>query len=288
VNRFVVDGREFYREGRVLTLCGLYSAWYETIDDPQAIVQSLKRARCGVDIFTFFQRVPHVVPRFNYYREPYPVAVIKLTTYEEWLTKATSKNTRRAIKRGVRHGVEVRTVQLDETFIRGISEIYNETPVRQGRRFPHYGDSLEKIRRECSTLGDKNIYLGAYHEGELVGYARIVIEHEFADLLQLLSKISHREKCVSNALLARVVELCCARGMGYLAYGDLSSNTLSEFKRHNGFVKMELPRYYVPLTGLGAVALRFGLHRPLSSFLPHRATLILKDLRHRWHSFRTT
>jgi len=45
---------------------------------------------------------------------------------------------------------------------------------------------------------------------------KVVFEDEFADVLQLLSKISHRDKSVNNALLARAVDICAARGVGYM------------------------------------------------------------------------
>lgn len=273
--------KEFFCSGKFVRVCGLAAAWYEPIDDPEPIVASLHRS--GVHIFTFFQRVPHTEPRFKYYMERYEVAVIKLINYNYWWRECINKKTRQSVKMAVKRGVEVRVVPFDEHYIRGIHQIYNETPIRQGRRFLHYGDSIEKVRKENGTFFEKSLYLGAYYGEELVGFMRIVIEDQFADVLQLLSKMAHRDKGVNNALLAKGVEICSARGIGYLVYGDLKEGGLDDFKRHNGFSVMELPRYYIPLNWFGEVALKMKLHKEVSDMLPRPVVSVLKGLRRRWY-----
>jgi hypothetical protein len=46
---------------------------------------------------------------------------------------------------------------------------------------------------------------------------------------------------------------------------------MTEFKRRNGFVQMDYPRYFVPLTLRGKVAVALKLHRGLLGLLPARA-----------------
>jgi len=79
-----VDNREFYSTGRIIKICGLINAWYEDVENPETLAESLKKFKQRLDIFTFFQRVPHTVPKFNYYMEPYNVAVIKVISYDDW------------------------------------------------------------------------------------------------------------------------------------------------------------------------------------------------------------
>lgn len=279
---FDAAGREFYCAGNFVRVCGLVNAWYEPLDDPESIIASL--AGRSVDIFTFFQRVPHTEPKFTYYMEEYEVAVIKLSSYEYWWRECIRKTTRQTIKGAATRGIKVQVVDFDDQYIQGIHQIYNETPIRQGKQFPHYGDSIEKVRRENGTFREKSLYLGAYYERELVGFMKVVFEDEFADVLQLLSKMAHRDKFANNALLAKAIEVCSARGMPYLVYGDMKDGGLDNFKRHNGFSKMLLPRYYVPLTWLGKVALKMKLHQRLSQRLPLPVASVLKDFRRRWYS----
>src|SRR5438105_12129543 len=44
-----------------------------------------------------------------------------------------------------------------EELARGIWEIYNETPIRQGRKFFNYGKTLDTVRREASTFLDCSV-----------------------------------------------------------------------------------------------------------------------------------
>ena len=282
---FSAGGRDFYIEKRLVRICGLAAAWYETVEDPEILVEYVKKSKQKAHLFTFFQRVPDIDPQYAYYMEPYSVAVIRLSRYEDWWNNDIGKKTRQMVKKAQKSGVDVRAVSFDDEFVRGISDIYNETPMRQGRKFPHYNDALEKVRAENSTFKERSIYVGAYYQNDLIGFARVVCEEKFADILQLLSKVSHREKCATNALLAKAVELCAERSTGYLVYGDWDMSGLGDFKRHNGFSKMDLPRYYIPLNWTGEIALKFGLHRRYSDLLPEKVVPFLKDIRRKWHEF---
>ena len=278
----MTGNREIYSSGRLIKLCALVNAWYESVENPETLISSIKKLEEKQHIFTFFQRPPHIEPKFNYYKEPYSVAVIKLKSYDDWWNNSIGKYARQAVKRSQKYGVEVRAKIFDDEFIKGISRIYNETPLRAGKKFPHYNDSLEKVKKENGTFIDRSLFLGAYYETELVGFAKIVFEEEFADILQLLSKISHRYKCVTNALLAKIVEVCSEREVGYIAYGNFDSSGLGDFKRHNGFTRMDLPRYYIPLNLVGKVALRLKLHRSFSDAIPDEVKPFLRGFRKWW------
>ena len=283
---FTVENREFYSSGRVIKLCGQVNAWYENIDNLDELIISLKQLQERQHIFTFFQRVPHTVPVHNFYMEPYPVGVIKLKSYDDWWKNSIKNKTRQAVKSSEKKGITVDVVNFDDEFIKGISAIYNESPVRAGKKFPHYNDSLDKVKRENGTFINRSVFIGAYYRSELVGFAKIVFEADFVDILQLLAKITHRDKCVTNALIAKIVAICSERGVEYISYDDLNSSSLSDFKRHNGFLRMELPRYYVPLNIVGAVAIKLKLHRPLSQWFPERMLPLMRDLRKQWYERR--
>jgi hypothetical protein len=51
----------------------------------------------------------------------------------------------------------------------------------------------------------------------------------------------------------------------------------------NGFQRVELPRYYVPITNLGRVALRLGLHHRLIDRIPESVAAKLRELRKAWY-----
>lgn len=269
-------------------MCGPTGHWYDAVEDPGATVTALRRESRRLDVFTFFQQVPQTVPVHPFHTEPYPLAVLDLTSFEEWHAKRINKSMRRAIRKAEASGIEVRPTPFDDAFVAGVCDLYNETPMRQGRRFPHYGDSLEKVRRELGTFAQRSVFLGAYQGGQLVGSTKIVFLERVADVLQFLSRVSHQDRGVSAAMLACTVRISLSRASRYLVYGELHHGGLGEFKRQAGFVRMDLPRYFVPLSPLGACAIALRLHRRPSSFLPPAASAALKSLRRRWFASRLT
>ena len=168
-------------------------------------------------------------------------------------------------------------------FVRGMTAIFNETPIRQGRRFWHYGKDFETVKKQFSRFLYREELLGAYYHDELVGFVMLGKTPAFADLGQIISKVEHRDKAVTNALIAKAVEVCCERGIGHLVYAFWTDDSLGEFKRQSGFREVKLPRYYVPLTLKGRMALRAGAHRGLKELLPTALTSSLKRARRAWY-----
>ncbi|MGH9342981.1 MAG: hypothetical protein ACRD19_04390, partial [Terriglobia bacterium] len=103
--------------------------------------------------------------------------------------------------------------------------------------------------------------------------------------IQVLSQIRHRHEKTSNALIAKVVEICVEEGLSHFVYGRYVYNnpasSLTEFKRRNGFEPILVPRYYIPLTRKGALALKLRLHWPLIQHVPESWRPRLFSLRER-------
>jgi hypothetical protein len=278
-----IAGRTFeVTPGPVRTL-RLEDEWFADVPDPSRVIEAVRGDRTlGVDVFSFWQRVPDVVPRFPYCRETEQLAVLKISTYEHWLTKQISSNARSRIKKAQKSGIEVRETAFDDTFVDGLTRIFNETPVRQGRAFWHYGKSTETVREQFSRYLFRETLLGAYFEGELVGVLMLADAGSFCVPGQIISSLNHRDKGTNNALIAKAVEVCAARGFQYFVYFYWSDDSLTEFKRRCGFEPVEIPRYFVPLSWKGAAAIRAGLHRGVAGSLPPRVRDALKDARRWW------
>lgn len=274
-----VQGKQLSCTNGIVRVCRLCAPWYETVSDFRSLVDALGSVRPRPHLFTFFQRVPRVVPEYAYPLSWKSVAVISLSDYETWWKEQIGKKTRHAVRKAQKSGVDVCTVSFGDQLVAGIHAIYSETPIRQGRRFAHFGDTLEEVRRANASYLDRSEFIGAYVGSKLVGFAKIVFEQEFADILQFLASVDFRDARVANALMAKVVERCCDRGFQYVAYGEWDSGSLTDFKRHNGFTQMKLPEYHVPLTLVGRVILRLGLHRPVRKLLPRRVAAALYSIR---------
>jgi hypothetical protein len=262
-----------------------------SLPDPLAVLDQCRAMRPKPDIFTFAQRVPHAEPRYRFPLTWDNVAVIPLSSFDAWLAKQVTPATRRNIKSAEKKGVTVRAVDYDDAYVRGIMSIYDETPIRQGRRFWHYGKPFDAVKAENGTYADRSTFLAAFVEGEMVGYLKMVWDADTAAVMQVISQIKHYDKRPNNALLAEAVRQGCARGIRYLqyesfVYGKKAENSLTDFKRSNGFIRMDVPRYHVPLTAKGALALRLGLNGRLQDRLPAPAIAAWIDLRSRWYRLR--
>jgi hypothetical protein len=292
VPAFVLQDSLIVTKGRFVRIAEIFDEYWQMADslpDPECVLEHLKGASHRPDLFTFAQRAPLTEPRFQFYKEWDNVAAMPVSTYEEWFHKQISPASRRNIRASEKKGVVVRTDNFDERYVRGIMSIYNESPSRAGRNFWHYGKPYEAVREENGTYRDRSTFLGAYFKDEMIGYMKIVWDTRSAAIMQILSKLKFRDKRPNNALLSEAVKLCAQRGVQYLlyeryVYGNKGEDSLTRFKEGNGFVRLDLPRYFVPLTLKGSIVLKLGLHRDLKDLMPPLIRKHLIELRDRWHA----
>ena len=64
----------------------------------------------------------------------------------------------------------MREAAYDDEFVRGMTEIFNEAPIRQGRRFWHYGKDFETVKQQFSRYLFREEMIGAYYGGEMIGF----------------------------------------------------------------------------------------------------------------------
>jgi hypothetical protein len=286
-----IAGTRFVVEGNALRIVRADHEWDVDIDDPGAILAAFRTSRRRLDLFTFTQRLPHTEPKFNYAMEWGNVAAIPISTFNDWWLQPVVKETRNKVRKGRKLGVEIAVVDLDDDLVRGIVAIYNESPIRQGKLFPDYGKDPETIKRKLATFPDRSDFIGAYYKGELIGFVKLVSAGPFTRTMHVISSLRHRDKAPTNALIARAVQLCVDRGIPYLVYGQFEygkrgGKGLVAFKHYTGFRKIELPRYYVPLSSFGRLCLRLKLHHGLVEWLPRGLIDRLLDLRARGYQFR--
>lgn len=256
----------------------------ETFPDPELFVESFHQAGGKADILTFVEKLPNTQPRYAYYWEWSNLATLPITTYSNWLKNQTEHDVRSAIKKAARLGVVVKTAELDDAFLKGVKAIYDESPVRQGTRFWHYQKDLKTIKKETSTYADRSTFLGAYFEDQLIGFLQLVyLGNVEAVVFHIIALKKFAKLKPSNGLIAKAVELCEQRGIAYMTYARYvyrnPRSSLTEFKRRNGFQKSLLPRYYIPVTAKGKMALKLRLHRPLVDWIPSPLLALVRNLR---------
>jgi len=284
------DNRELRVKGGPCRLAHLDADDYKFLDDPEPLLSELRRARFGIDLFTFLQKLPDNSPKYPYAFEMDNLAVLPVSTFDHWWTKQIGFKARNKAKQAEKKGISVREVPLDDALVNGIWQIYNETPVRQGRPFPHYGKNLETVRRMSATFLESSVFIGAFDGDRLIGFIKLTIDDSRvqAGMMHIVSLLEYRDKAPTNALVAKAVRSCADRGIPHLvyskfAYGKKLRSSLSDFKERNGFQPVDMPRYYVPLTRWGALAFKIGLHRPLQDRLPESVGAKLRDARTAWY-----
>lgn len=283
----IVDGKKINITGKVVRIAMIENEWFEDIESPELLIHSLQRSKLKADIFTFWQRLPESQPKYNYPMEWDNVAALSISSYEHWWNKQIDAKTRNVIRKAEKKGVVIKVASFDDEFVKGITNIFNETPIRQDKPFWHYGKDFETIKREMSDRLDKAEWIGAYYDGDLIGFIKLLYAGRYAMTVEILSMIKHRDKAPTNSLLAKAVEICDKKNILYLVYAKWPRGTLADFKCNNGFEKVDLPRYYIPLSLKGKIALKFNLHHGFKEIIPDKIKLRLIDLRKKWYSRRT-
>ena len=288
-----VCSKEIRVQGRFIRIARLDGEKYNFPDDPVAFLEGLEKCGTRIDLFTFLQRPPETVPKHAYPMEWDNLAVLPVSTFDHWWIHQIRSFPRNRARQAEKKGVVLREVPCDETLIRAICEIYNESPVRQGKRFPHYGMTIENARNYARTFLDRSIYVGAFLGDVMIGFIKLVTDETrtHACLVHILSMLQHKDKAPTNALIANAVRVCAHRGISYwvyenFTYGKKLGDSLSHFKEVNGFQRMDLPRYYIPLTRLGRVAFQLGLHHRFVDHLPESVAAKLRDFRKAWYDRR--
>jgi hypothetical protein len=288
-----INGKEIRFRGRLIRIAFVDAEGYQFLEHPECALEFLKKSGRRADLFTFIQKLSNITPNYSYPLEWDNMAALRVTSFDNWMKNQIDFKVRNKVKKAAKNGVVVREVPFDDSFIVGISAIYNESPIRQGRSFWHYGKNPETVRRMMGAFLDRTIFLGAFYQDTLIGFVQLVTDEDRgqAGLMQILSMIQHRDKAPTNALIAQAVKSCAERGIPYLwyanfCYGKRQTDSLAEFKRHNGFVRIDVPRYYVPLTTVGSLALHMGLHHSLVDWIPEPLIVRYRRIRSRWNARR--
>jgi hypothetical protein len=282
---FLINHRNVVITGRLLTVARIEQELCDDIGDPTEITEALKQNSVNADIFTFCQRLPETTPRYPYYMEWEDIAVLPVKSYDHWWSHQIKTPTRGKVRKAEKQGVVVRDAEFNDEFIKGMVNIFNETPIRQGRPFWHYGKDFETVKREFSRYLFREEVIGAYYQGELIGFIMLAHVEPCAIFGQIISKIKHRDKAPTNALMAKAVDNCARHNLPYLVYARWDKgSSLTYFKHENGFQKVSLPRYYLPLTAKGKLALALRLHRGLADLIPAGMRPPLKQLRSVWYA----
>src|ERR1700756_3639550 len=245
-----VCDKEIRVSGGIVKIARLDLDMYHFLAEPAAMIEALRASGDRIVLFTFTQTVVDTKPKHSYPMEWENLAVLPVSTFEEWWDKQIGFKARNKAKQAEKKGVVLREVPFDDELARGIWKIYNECPIRQERIFPHYGKSFEAVREMSATFLDSSLFIGAFEGNKLIGFIKLTIDdtRTQAGIMHIISMLLHRDKAPTNALVAQAVRSCADRNIPNLvyakfAYGKKVQSSLSDFKERNGFQRVDIPRY---------------------------------------------
>ena len=288
-----VCDKEIRTRGRLVRIAFLDGEGYQFLEEPEAALGALRKSGTRIDLFTFIQKLSDTSPKYSYPMEWDNMAALRVSSFDDWMKYQVDSKVRNMIRKAEKNGVVVREVPFDDALVRGVSAIYDEAPVRQNKQFWHYGKDFEAVRLMNGTFLDRSTFIGAFFQDNLIGFVKLVSDEDRgqAGLMQIISMIQHRDKAPTNALIAQAVRSCAERGISYLwyanfSYGKKQRDSLADFKRHNGFQRIDLPRYYVPLTVAGQMALHLGLEHGVVNRIPEPIVATYRKIRRLWYTKR--
>ncbi|HEU5397345.1 MAG TPA: hypothetical protein VFV81_09270 [Verrucomicrobiae bacterium] len=281
----LIANKEISVSGRFFRVAKLRHEWFEFVDDPASLIDALRAGGSPADLFTFLQEAHVPRPNLPFHRETASASVLTIKSFDDWWDNLHFKARNKA-RKAQKCGVELRDVQLNDDFVREVKKIYDESPLRQGRRFTHYQKSLESIKTELSSFLDQSLFVGAWLNGELLGFMKLFQGDQILRTIHIIATLQHRDKCVMDALIARAVKICDEKKISYLHYGDWASRGLGVFRSKYNFQQHDCPRYFVPLTAMGRFMLSLRLHHPLRERLPRSVADRLANMRNQWNALR--
>jgi hypothetical protein len=280
-----IGQKESAVSGAWIKTARLRHEWCDFLEDPAAAVAELRTTKYPADILTFVRDFCDGPVDLPFRTEKLGLAVLAVSTFARWWEDIGFK-TRNKVRKSQKSGVELRIEGLTDEFARGVEAIYGESPVRQGRSFVHYGQSAAAVKEELGSFLDRSVLVGAYHREEMIGFMKLFRGNDVLRTIHIVAKISHREKCAMDGLIAKGVELCDRNGIHHLHYGSWTDGGIGAFREKHLFQRREVPRYFVPLSGLGQMALALNLQRPLRQRLPRSWVESLVDLRTKWNALK--
>ena len=136
--------------GSLIKTARLTDEWYCDAENPANLIEQLKKDRAReqlkADLFTFWQRFPEVNPKYHYFMEWESVAALPVKDYRSWWEQQIDSKVRNMVRKAAKKGVKVRVVEYTDEFVEGMAKIVNESPIRQGKPFWHFGKDFETVK----------------------------------------------------------------------------------------------------------------------------------------------
>jgi len=133
MNQFVnICGRDIKVEGGLIRTARVDGEKYCFLNDPEPVVDGLRKSSTRIDLFTFMQRLPETSPKYQYPMEWDNFAALPISTFDNWWTKQIGFKARNKAKQAEKRGLALREIPFDDALIRGVAsyalELFGAVP----------------------------------------------------------------------------------------------------------------------------------------------------------------
>jgi hypothetical protein len=82
-----ICGKQALVEGKLVRVARLDAEGYDFFDDPELALEAIRKSGAGADLFTFTQKLSDTSPKYSYPMEWDNFAALRVTTFDDWMTK---------------------------------------------------------------------------------------------------------------------------------------------------------------------------------------------------------
>ena len=127
--------------------------WFEDLENPEMLIRCASKDQTLPGYFDLLATLAgDRTEIFQYPIELDSIAALPIKSYSSWWENQIERKARNKIRKAQKNGVIVKPATFDDRFVRGITSIFNETPIRQGRNYLHYGKDFETVKRQFSRF----------------------------------------------------------------------------------------------------------------------------------------
>jgi len=97
-----ICGKDIQIQGRLIRVAGLAADTYEFLENPEPAIDALQACGARVDLFTFMQRLPDILPKYSYPMEWDNLATLPVSSFDHWWNEQIGFKARNKAKQAFR------------------------------------------------------------------------------------------------------------------------------------------------------------------------------------------
>jgi hypothetical protein len=105
-----LEGRDVVVQGRLCRVAQVDGDGYKFLADPESAMAALVGSHTRADLFTFLQKLPETSPRYLYPFVWDNLAVLPISTFDQWWSQQIGFKARNKAKQAEKKGIVLRDV----------------------------------------------------------------------------------------------------------------------------------------------------------------------------------